>query len=276
VTQSRGRRRKALGQHWLVDGRVLGRIARAAGITAEDTVIEIGAGTGLLTALLAQRSARLIAVEVDPELAAALRERFRERDNVRVLEADVLSLAPEELLARGGGGLPYVVAGNLPYYIGSAIVRHFLSARAQPRRLLVTLQAEVARNMAAAAGEMTFLSAEVQYYAEPQLLFEVPPAAFRPPPKVRSAVLRLDVRHGTAVEVDDRETFFRLVQAGFAARRKSLRNALAIGLGCGPAEAEDLLRKAGLEPGRRAQTLTLQEWAGLYRAYRGTAAGVSR
>ena len=276
VTQSRGRLRKALGQHWLVDRRVLGRIARAADITPEDTVIEVGAGTGLLTALLAQRSARLIAVEVDPELAAALRERFRDREHVHVLEANVLSVAPEELLARGGGGLPYVVVGNLPYFIGSAIVRHFLAARAQPRRLLVTLQAEVARNVAAAPGDMTFLSAEVQYYAEPRLLFEVPPSAFRPPPKVRSAVLRLDTRHGTAVEVDDREAFFRLVQAGFAARRKQLRNALAIGLGCGPAEAEALLLEAGLDAGRRAQTLTLQEWAALYRAYRGTAAGVSR
>ncbi|MDO8611561.1 MAG: 16S rRNA (adenine(1518)-N(6)/adenine(1519)-N(6))-dimethyltransferase RsmA [Dehalococcoidia bacterium] len=276
MTQSRGRRRKALGQHWLVDRRVLGRIARAADITPEDTVIEVGAGTGLLTALLAQRSARLIAVEVDPELAAALRERFRDREHVHVLEANVLSVAPEELLARGGGGLPYVVVGNLPYFIGSAIVRHFLAARAQPRRLLVTLQAEVARNVAAAPGDMTFLSAEVQYYAEPRLLFEVPPSAFRPPPKVRSAVLRLDTRHGTAVEVDDREAFFRLVQAGFAARRKQLRNALAIGLGCGPTEAEALLLEAGLDAGRRAQTLTLREWAALYRAYRGTAAGVSR
>ena len=276
VTQSRGRLRKGLGQHWLVDRRVLGRIARAAGIGPEDTVIEVGAGSGLLTGLLAQRSVRLIAVEVDPELAGGLRERFRDRENVCVLEADVLSVAPEEILERGGGGLPYVVAGNLPYFIGSAIVRHFLTARAQPLRLLVTLQAEVARNMAAAPGEMTFLSVEVQYYAEPRLLFEVAPSAFRPVPKVRSAVLRLDVRHGTAVEVDDREAFFRLVQAGFAARRKQLRNALAIGLHCAAAEAEAVLLEAGLDPGRRAQTLTLQEWAGLYRAYRGTAALTGR
>ena len=276
VTQSRGRLRKGLGQHWLVDRRVLGRIARAAGIGPEDTVIEVGAGSGLLTSLLAQRSARLIAVEVDSELAAGLRERFRDRENVCVLEADVLSVGPEEILERGGGGLPYVVAGNLPYFIGSAIVRHFLAARAQPLRLLVTLQAEVARSMAAAPGEMTFLSVEVQYYAEPRLLFEVAPSAFRPPPKVRSAVLRLDVREGTAVEVDDREGFFRLVQAGFAARRKQLRNALAIGLGCRAGEAEAVLLEAGIDPGRRAQTLTLQEWAGLYRAYRGTAALTGR
>ena len=261
------RRRKALGQHWLVDRRILGRIARAADFTPDDTVVEIGAGTGLLTELLARRASRLIAVEVDPELAAALRERFRSRDNVSVLEADVLALAPEEILARGGGRLPYVVVGNLPYFIGSAIVRHFLAAGAQPRWLLVTLQAEVARNMAAGPGRMSFLSVETQYYTEPRVLLEIPPGAFRPPPKVMSALLRLDVLDGAAVHVDDREAFFRLVQAGFAAPRKHLRNALAIGLECRPAEAEAMLAEAGLDPTRRAQTLTLDEWAALYRAY---------
>ncbi len=276
MTESRGRRRKALGQHWLVDRRVLRRIARAADIAPDDTVIEVGAGSGLLTELLARRASRLIAVEVDAELAAGLRGRFSGRDNVSVVEADVLSLTPEEVLARGGGRVPYVVAGNLPYYIGSAIVRHFLTARAQPRRLLVTLQAEVARNIAAAPGGMSYLSVEMQYFAEPRLLFEIPPAAFRPPPKVRSAVVRLDTRQGRAVEVDDREAFFGLVRAGFAAPRKQLRNALAIGLECGAPEAEAMLTEAGLEPTRRAQTLTLEEWRALYRAYRRSAAAVAR
>ena len=126
---------------------------------------------------------RLIAIEVDPDLAAALRERFHGRDNVSVLESDVLALAPEEILSQGGGRLPYVVAGNLPYSIGSAIVRHFLAASAQPRWLLVTLQSEVARNMAAGPGRMSFLSVETQYYAQPRALFDIPPGAFRPPPK---------------------------------------------------------------------------------------------
>jgi 16S rRNA (adenine1518-N6/adenine1519-N6)-dimethyltransferase len=260
----------------LADRRVLRRIARAADFSADDTVIEVGAGSGLLTELLAQRASRLIAVEVDAELADGLRDRFRGRDNVSVFEADVLSLAPEEILAGGGGRLPYVVAGNLPYFIGSAILRHFLTARAQPRWLLVTLQAEVARNIAAGPGKMSYLSVEMQYYAQPRLLFEIPAAAFRPPPKVRSAVLRLDTRQGTAVEVDDREAFFRLVKAGFAAPRKQLRNALSIGLECGPAEAEAMLDVAGVEPTRRAQTLSLSEWAGLYRAYRGATVGASR
>jgi 16S rRNA (adenine1518-N6/adenine1519-N6)-dimethyltransferase len=275
VRVSRGRRRRALGQHWLVDRRILGRIARAADFTAGDTVLEVGAGTGLLTELLARRASRLIAVEVDPDLAAVLRERFQGHENVSVLEADVLALAPEEMLSRGGGRLPYVVVGNLPYAIGSAIVRQFLVARAQPRWLLVTLQAEVARSMAAEPGRMSFLSVQTQYYALPRVVLEVPSRAFRPPPKVTSAVLRLDVLDGAAVDVDDREAFFGLVQAGFAARRKHLRNALAIGLECRPAQAEAILAEAGLDPTRRAQTLTLDEWATLYRVHRGPTA-VSR
>lgn len=264
-------KRKALGQHWLADSRFLGRIARAARIEPGDTVIEVGAGPGALTQLLADRASKLIAVEVDASLGAGLRERFQGRDNVSVVEADVLSLDPEQLLAEGGGGLPYVVVGNLPYAIGSPIVRHFLTARAQPRWLLVTLQAEVARNMAAVPGEMSYLSVEMQYYAEPRLLFEIPARAFRPPPKVRSAVVRLETGRGAAVLVDDREGFLRLARAGFAAPRKQLRNALAVGLGCDPSEAERLLSEAGIEPTRRAQTLTLEEWAALYRAQRGSA-----
>lgn len=268
MTEWHRRRRKALGQHWLVDRRVLGRIARAADFSDADTVIEVGAGSGLLTELLARRASRLIAVDIDPALAAALRERFRGRDNVSVVERDVLALTPEEIVARGGGRLPYVVVGNLPYFIGTAIVRHFLNARAQPRWLLVTLQSEVAESIAAAPGRMSYLGVQVQYYAEPRVLFEIPAGAFRPAPKVRSAVVRLDTRDGFAVEVDDREAFMRLVRAGFAAPRKHLRNALAIGLEVGPGEAEAMLAEAGVEPARRAQTLSLEEWAGLYRAHR--------
>jgi 16S rRNA (adenine1518-N6/adenine1519-N6)-dimethyltransferase len=270
------RRRRALGQHWLVDRRILARIARAADFTPDDTVVEVGPGTGLLTDLLARRAARLIAVEVDADLAAALRERFRGRDNVSVVESDVLSLASEEILSRGGGRPPYVVVGNLPYSIGSAIVRHFLAGRVRPRWLVVTLQSEVARSMAAGPGRMSYLSVETQYYARPRLLFDIPPAAFRPSPKVTSAVLRLDVLDGAAVEVDDREAFLRLVQAGFAAPRKHLRNGLAVGLGCSAADAEAMLAEAGLDPARRAQTLTLNEWADLYRAYRRPTAAVPR
>ncbi|HEU4759756.1 MAG TPA: 16S rRNA (adenine(1518)-N(6)/adenine(1519)-N(6))-dimethyltransferase RsmA [Dehalococcoidia bacterium] len=274
MTETRRRRpRKALGQHWLRDSRYLERIAAAADIAEDDTVVEVGAGTGLLTERLARRARRLIAVEVDTELTAGLRERFAGRPEVCVVAADVLSLPPDELLVRGGGRLPYVVVGNLPYFIGSATVRHFLTATVQPRRLVVTLQAEVGQSMAAAPGRMTYLSVETQLFAEARLLFCIPPRAFRPPPKVRSAVVRLDVRDGTAIEVDDRGAFLRFAQAGFAAPRKHLRNSLAVGLRVPAGQAEAVLTLAGIDPALRPAALGLEDWRRLYRAYRQLAPG---
>lgn len=260
--------RKALGQHWLVDSRVLERIAAAADFTGEDTVVEVGAGTGLLTSLLASGASRLIAVEVDARLCSALRSKFAGRANVAVVEADVLAKTPEEILSEGGGRMPYVVVGNLPYFIGTAIVRRFLRAVARPRWLLVTLQAEVAESMAAEPGRMTYLSVETQIFAEPRVLFYIPAKAFRPRPKVRSAVLRLDVAEPSKVEVDDTDAFLGLVRAGFAAPRKQVRNSLAIGLRVSAAESATLLAAAGIDPAVRPSQLTLDDWRALYFAWR--------
>lgn len=260
--------RKALGQHWLVDRRILSHIVAAAEIRPDDTVVEVGAGSGLLTEPLAAASPRLIAVEVDHELAARLRQQLAGRPQVTVVAADVLALAPAELLARAGAGSPYVVMGNLPFYIGTAIVRHFLRAQPPPRWLLVTLQAEVAESICAGPGRMSLLSIEFQYYAQPRLLFYIPARAFRPPPKVRAAVVRLDVRQRPPVEVVDSEGFLRLVQAGFAAPRKQIRNSLALGLRLPLDQAERLLAVAAIQRSRRPQTLALDEWAALYEAYR--------
>jgi 16S rRNA (adenine1518-N6/adenine1519-N6)-dimethyltransferase len=262
------RARKGLGQHWLTDRRILKRVSNAADFSGEDTIIEVGAGTGLLTELLAERARRLIAVEVDPMLARGLCERFVARDNVAVIEADVLASPPEELLAIGGGRMPYVVVGNLPYFIGTAIVRRFLQATAQPRWLVVTLQAEVAESMAAGPGRMTYLAVETQMLAIARVLFHIPPKAFRPPPKVRSAVVRLDVRDAAEIEVDDRNAFLALVRAGFAAPRKQVRNSLTVGLGTSPAESETILLAAGVDPAVRPAALSLQDWRNLYLAFR--------
>jgi 16S rRNA (adenine1518-N6/adenine1519-N6)-dimethyltransferase len=162
--------------------------------------------------------------------------------------------------------LPYVVVGNLPYFIGTAIVRRFLEARAKPRWLLVMLQSEVAEAMCAAPGEMTFLSAQVRMYAECRVLFQVPAKAFRPPPKVRSAVVRLDVLEGPAVEVDDIGAFLEFIAAGMAAPRKQLRNSLAVGLGVKGGEVDALLAEAEIEGSRRPAELSLEEWREVYRA----------
>jgi 16S rRNA (adenine1518-N6/adenine1519-N6)-dimethyltransferase len=265
------RAKKSLGQHWLVDGNILRRIAKAADFTEEDTVIEVGPGRGALTERLAPRAARLIAVELDRELAPRLAERYRDATNVAVLERDVLGTPVEEILNEGGGGLPYVVVGNLPYNVGSAIVRNFLNAVAKPRWLLVMLQAEVAERMAARPGGMSYLAVETQLFAEARVLFRVAPKAFRPPPKVDSAVLRLDMRDSLEVEVDDCDAFLELVRAGFAAPRKRLRNSLAVGLRVSAPEAGEILRAAAVDADQRPQMLDLEDWRRLYFGWRASA-----
>jgi 16S rRNA (adenine1518-N6/adenine1519-N6)-dimethyltransferase len=159
--------------------------------------------------------------------------------------------------------------GNLPYYIGTAIIRRFLQATVRPRWLLVTLQAEVADSIAAKPRRMSYLSVEMQTLASARVLFYLPPRAFKPPPKVRSAVVRLDVLDTSEIEVDDREAFLALARAGFAAPRKRVRNSLAIGLRAPASEVGEILSRAGVDPERRPATLTLDDWRDVYFAYRG-------
>ncbi|MEO8456893.1 MAG: 16S rRNA (adenine(1518)-N(6)/adenine(1519)-N(6))-dimethyltransferase RsmA [Chloroflexota bacterium] len=262
------RAKKRLGQHWLTDRRIVQRIAEAAKIEPHETVIEVGPGTGILTEELAKRTTHLIAVEVDTVLAESLTEKYRDSSNVSVVMGDVLEMPVEEILNRGGGGLPYVVVGNLPYFIGSPIVRKFLQAAVKPQRLVVMLQTEVAERIAAPPGQMGYLSVEMQVMAEARVLFRIPAKAFRPPPKVQSAVVRLDVRDSPDVEVDDMEAYLRVVAAGFAAPRKRLRNSLAVGLRIQGPEAAAILADAGVDPDQRPSMLTLENWRDIYFATR--------
>lgn len=231
-----------------------------------ETVIEVGAGLGALTAELAARARRVIAIELDEALAAYLRRRF-EGTNVAVLQGDALALAPADVLVRAGARAPYVVAGNLPYYAAQPLLRRFLEAQPKPRRLVVMVQAEVAESMVAGPGRMSLLGVSVQLYGEPRLLFRVPPSAFYPPPKVRSAVVRVNVAPALRAPVTDVDAFFQVARAGFSAPRKQLRNALARGLGIEPAAAADLLAAAGIDPTLRAQALGLADWSALARAW---------
>jgi 16S rRNA (adenine1518-N6/adenine1519-N6)-dimethyltransferase len=258
------RAKKSLGQHWLVDRKVLARIVDGAAIAPGETVVEVGPGRGALTALLAERASRLICVELDRELAPALREKYAGAANVLVIEGDVLETPVESILNEGGGGMPYVVVGNLPYNIGTAITRKFLTSKLRPERLVVMLQAEVAERMTAAPGDMSYLAVETQLYAEARLLFRIPAKAFRPPPKVQSAVVRLDVRDSPDVEVDSQDAFLELARAGFAAPRKRLRNSLAVGLRIEPPEAGGLLADAKVDPEQRPAMLSLEQWRDVY------------
>jgi 16S rRNA (adenine1518-N6/adenine1519-N6)-dimethyltransferase len=258
--------RKALGQHFLTSTRALRRIAEACELSPDSTVIEIGAGLGGLTAELSARAGRVIAIELDEALAEHLRQRFAD-SNVTVIEADALAIEPAEALAGAGVEAPYVLAGNLPYNVAQPLLRHFLEGTPAPERLVVMVQAEVAESIVAKPGDMSLLSVSVQLYGQPRLLFRVAPSAFYPPPKVRSAVVRIDVAPHPRANVQDIEAFFRVARAGFGTKRKQLRNALAHGLGIDTATGAALLAAAGIDATLRAQALSLEQWASLTRAW---------
>jgi 16S rRNA (adenine1518-N6/adenine1519-N6)-dimethyltransferase len=208
----------------------------------------------------------VVAVEVDEKLCLHLRQSLQTFPNVAVICADVLSLSSAELLQQAGSPSPYAVVANLPYYIAAPVLRHFLEADQPPTRLVVMLQKEVAESIAAGPGKMSLLGVAVQFYGRPRFLFAVPPRAFYPPPKVSSAVLRVDVDEEPSVEVPGAAAFFEVVRAGFSAPRKQLRNSLAQGLGIPPAEAEALLAAAGVDFHQRPQELSIEEWAAVCRA----------
>jgi 16S rRNA (adenine1518-N6/adenine1519-N6)-dimethyltransferase len=264
------RPKKRLGQHFLVDGRQLERIVAAAALRPTDVVLEIGPGIGVLTDALAVCAGRVVAVEVDAAMRRVLASTLRGHANVEIVAADFLTTAPEALIGRPAhppGRLEgYKVVANLPYQITSAALRHVLSARVRPELAVVMVQQEVAERILAAPGQMSVLAVAVQFYAYPQPVSWVPAAAFYPRPAVDSAVLRLDVHEAPPVDAPDVELFFRVVRAGFGQRRKQLRNSLSSGLGLRPPAGEAVLRSAGIDPSRRAQTLDLAEWAALARA----------
>jgi 16S rRNA (adenine1518-N6/adenine1519-N6)-dimethyltransferase len=260
LLRARGLRpRKGLGQNFLTDPVALGRIVTAADLSRSDMVVEVGAGAGTLTRLLAEQAGRVLALELDDQLVELLREQFSESSNVEVIHADVLRLSPSDLPQQD-----YKVVGNLPYYITSAVLRRFLSGAPRPRLMVVTVQREVAERIVAEPGKMSLLALSVQFYGRPRIVARIPAGAFYPAPKVDSAVVRIDVGEQPSVHLGegiDDEVFFRVARAGFSQKRKKLRNSLSAGLAFAPAEAAEALEQAGIDPGRRAETLSLEEWA---------------
>ena len=268
VTDAAGpppRAKRSLGQNFLVDRRVLARVVDAADLSPSDQVLEIGPGRGALTERLAESAGRVTAVELDDVLAARLSARFADRPGVRIVAGDARTLDVGELLDTSAG---YKLVANLPYYAATPIVRRFLEIDDGPGLMVVMVQREVARSMTAAPGQMSLLSVATQLYGSPRVVATVPPRAFRPAPKVTSAIVRIDVYERPALELSSDREFFRLVRAGFSARRKQLRNSLSQGLSLPASDVERLLARAGIDPKRRAETLSLAEWGSLYEAAR--------
>jgi 16S rRNA (adenine1518-N6/adenine1519-N6)-dimethyltransferase len=254
---------KKLGQNFLIDPVALEKVVEAAGELAGEVVLEIGPGLGSLTRLLASRARRVVAVELDAGLILPLQRVVSEYENVTVVNGDILQLDPRELV----GQPDYYVVANIPYYITSALLRHLLEAEVHPDRMALTVQLEVARRICASPGEMSLLALSVQVYGEPRIAARIPAGAFYPVPKVDSAVVRVDFFCEPRIPATDLEVFFRLAKAGFSQKRKTLRNALAAGLGWTPGKAETMLAAAGIDPRRRAETLSLDEWNRLVAIY---------
>ena len=247
---------KGLGQHLLVDRSALRAIVTAAELTATDAVLEVGAGPGTLTVELAQRARRVVAVELDRAILPVLRETTAPYPNVEILHADLLRVEPATLF----GADPYKLVANLPYYITALTLRHFFEAQHPPQLLVVMVQREVAERMTAAPGDMSLLSVSVQFYGTPRIVADVPAGAFFPPPKVDSAVVRVEVNPEPALAGAARERFFALAHGGFSEKRKQIHNSLARYMRCDPAVVGRWLAAADIAPTRRAQTLSMEEW----------------
>jgi 16S rRNA (adenine1518-N6/adenine1519-N6)-dimethyltransferase len=255
---------KALGQNFLQDKAALQEIVSAADLGPAETVLEIGPGLGSLTRYLALSARSVTAVELDRKLFPALESVLAPYTNVRLVQGDILKLDPAELMPTPG----YIVVANIPYYITSAVIRHLLEAEQRPSRVVLTVQKEVAERICADPGRMSLLALSVQVYGKPVIGTTIPAEAFYPPPKVDSAVLCIEIYSQPVIPADRLAKFFALIKAGFSQKRKTLRNALSGGLRIATVESEGLLSAAGIDPQRRAETLSLEEWGNLVKEYK--------
>jgi 16S rRNA (adenine1518-N6/adenine1519-N6)-dimethyltransferase len=252
---------KSLGQNFLQDAAALENIALAAEIQRDDSILEIGPGLGSLTRYLAVSAKQVTAVELDPSLIAPLRAVLTPYPNVRVIHGDILKTPVSEVMDQPN----YLVVANIPYYITSAVIRHLLESdpARRARRIVLTIQKEVAERICAKPGDLSLLALSVQVYGKPTLADIIPAAAFHPAPKVDSAILRIDIYDEPLIPREALPTFFKLTRAGFSQKRKTLRNSLSAGLHIPTAESESLLTSAGINYMRRAETLSIDEWKGL-------------
>ena len=251
---------KSFGQNFLIDRSILERMVEAAEIELDDQVLELGAGTGVLTRELARRARRVVAVELERDMLTLLAKTTGALSNVERLARNLLYLDPQDVFEQE----PYKLVANLPYYITAPTFRHFLESANKPRLLVVMVQYEVAQRMVAGPGDMSLLGVSVQFYGQPSIVARVPARSFYPAPKVDSAILRVDVHDHVPLSLAERDGFFHIVQAGFAERRKQLHNSLTHHLHRKNEEIRACLTAASIDPSRRAETLTIDDWLALW------------
>ena len=251
---------KALGQNFLINPSVCPRMAELCGANAESGVLEIGPGMGVLTRELAKRSKKTVAVELDTRLLPVLAETLADYPNASVVQGDVMKLDLHQLLQQEFSGMQVAVCANLPYYITSPVIMKILEEKLPITALTVMVQKEAADRICAKPGTRACgaVSAAVQYYTEPEILFQVSRGSFMPAPNVDSTVIRLNVRPQPPVELRSEEAFFRLVKAAFGQRRKTALNAVSAGMGLPKAQVAEAMERAGIAPNARAEQMTLE------------------
>lgn len=247
---------KRLGQVFLTDNQSLMRIIQAAQISPEDNVLEIGPGLGSLTRYLAHVAKLVVAVELDTRLIPPLEKVMTPYSNVRLINDDILNLDPSILM----GDDNYQVVANIPYYITSQLIRHLLETKQRPKNIILTIQHEVAERICAGPGDMSLLALSVKVYGKPNIENIIPAKSFYPKPKVDSAVVRIDLYSEPLVPTENLNDFFLLAKSGFSQKRKTLRNSISSGLAIKPGTCADLLLRAQINPQRRAETLSINEW----------------
>lgn len=258
---------KSLGQNFLTDKNIIDNIIEASNIGENDLVIEIGPGIGVITKEAAAKAGSVIAVEIDKNLIPILQETLADETNVKIINRDILKTDLTAVIEEEKKNFPQMesvrIIGNLPYYITTPIIMKLLEDGVPADSITVMMQKEVADRIKAAPGnkERGALSVAVQYYCQVVKVTDVPKEVFVPAPKVDSTVLRLDIRKEKPVELKDDKLFFKAVKSGFAQRRKTLLNSLASGTGLGKDKIGQILEEAGIDPGRRAETLGIDEFA---------------
>ncbi|GAC1478310.1 MAG: 16S rRNA (adenine(1518)-N(6)/adenine(1519)-N(6)) -dimethyltransferase RsmA [Candidatus Dormibacteria bacterium] len=251
------------GQNFLSDRPSLDRLIAALELSADDRVLEVGPGLGVLTVEIARRAAQVVGVEIDPNCVRALELTMRELANVRVVQGDILRTQVGELLET-----PYRVIGNIPYNLTGALLVHLLEQPRTASRIDLLVQKEVAERLAAPAGSWSLATLGVRVYGRPELLLTLSPEAFLPQPQVASALIRIVPDSTPALPVEQLPAFFRFVRPFFQARRKQLAHTMARGLEIPNAQARARLDSIGIDPARRAETLGLDEWKRLFQTER--------
>lgn len=254
---------KALGQNFIVNPSVCPKIAEMGNAKAGFGVIEIGTGVGVLTHELAKRADKVVAVEIDTRLMPILEETLAEHDNVKIINADVMETDLNAVISENFQGMDVAVCANLPYYITSPIIMYLLESRLPIKSVTVMVQKEAGTRLCAKMGsrESGAVTAAVNYYAEPKLLFNVSRGSFMPAPNVDSCVIRLDIREKPPIEIEDEKFFFKIVRGSFSQRRKNLANSLSSASGMEKSKVIEAIRAAGLSENVRPEQLTLEQFA---------------